>query len=191
MGFPKALAKRPADAHTHVQKATRAGVHPIVAGMTRELSENVVDRDGRVPEAPHFLAELAEVRASPIIEVQTYGPYADGKLSKPAHLLRNPNHALRVLVGKKSVTVIDNAHAEFKKNLDGGRVEGVPWGDPHLGIDGVVMKYADRVPEFDLLHFRGQARKLAASHSPVHSGILGEIAVLIAVQADRPSTLLP
>ena len=133
MGFPEALAKRPADAQTHVQEATRAGVHPI-AGMTGEFSENVVDRDDRVPEAPHFLAELAEVRISPIIEVQTYGPYADGKLSKPAHLLRNPNHALRVLVGKKSVTVIDNAHAEFDKNLDGGRVEGVPWGDPHRGF---------------------------------------------------------
>ena len=190
MGVPEALAKRPADAHTHVQETTRAGVHPI-AGMTGELGEDVVDRDGEVPEAPHVRAELAEVRVCPIIEVQTYGPYADGKLSKPAHLLRNPNHALRVLVRKKSITVTDNAHAEFKKNVDGVRVEGVSRGDPHLGIDGVVLKYADRVTEFDLLHFGGQARKLAASHSPVHSGILGEIAVLIAVQADRPSSLLP
>ena len=38
MGFAEALAKRPADAHTHVQEATRAGVHPIVPGTTRGSS---------------------------------------------------------------------------------------------------------------------------------------------------------
>ena len=80
--------------------------------MTGELSENVVDRDGRVPEALDFLAELVQVRISPIIEVETNGPYSDRQLAKPTDLLGNPNDSLPIFVGEKRIAVVNDAHVE-------------------------------------------------------------------------------
>src|ERR1700674_3894669 len=62
---------------------------------------------------------------------------------------------------------------------------------PHLRRDLLFAEDADGIAQIDLLNLIRQAGKFAAWRPAVHTGHVCEVTMLIAVQANGPTALLP